>query len=38
MRYASLLLAAGSISKKRGKGLPVTPCLMFDKFIILCPI
>jgi hypothetical protein len=35
----SLLLAAGSISKKKSdKGLPETLCLMFRRFLILCPI
>jgi hypothetical protein len=38
MWYISLLLAAGSISKKKSdKGLPVIPRLMFRKFLILCP-
>jgi hypothetical protein len=37
--YISLLLAAGTIYKKKSdKGLPVTLCLMFHRFLILCPI
>jgi hypothetical protein len=37
--YISLLLAAGSVSKKKSdKGSPVTNCLMFHKSIILCHI
>jgi hypothetical protein len=37
--YISLLLSAGSTSKKRSdNGFPVTLCLLFQRFVILCPI
>jgi hypothetical protein len=39
MWYISLLMAAGTISKKKGdKELPETLCLLFHRFLILCPI